>query len=175
VALSDPVTLAFRSCVGEFATGVTVVLVGGERPAGMTLNSFTSVSLEPLLVLVAVGHDSRTWTALRRERRFSVSILQRHQGEVALAFADRGAPFPSELIEPADGYLVVRDALAILRCSATEMIRAGDHDLAVGSIEGFSHPGGEPLIFHRGRFGGLEADAVVPRGHPIGVNEGAGW
>jgi flavin reductase (DIM6/NTAB) family NADH-FMN oxidoreductase RutF len=175
VAVSDAVALAFRGCVGEFATGVTVVLVGGERPAGMTLNSFTSVSLDPLLVLVAVDHDSRTWAALRREQRFSVSILQRHQGEVALAFAERGAPFPAELVTTDRDTLVVRNALATLRCSVTEMIRAGDHDLVVGSIEGFSHPGGEPLIFHRGRFGGLDADAVVPRGHPIGVNEGAGW
>ena len=175
MAVSDAVTMAFRGCVGEFATGVTVVLVGGEHPAGMTLNSFTSVSLEPLLVLVAVGHDSRTWSALGREQRFSVSILQRHQGDVALVFSEQGAPFPVDLVERVDGYLVVRDALATLRCSVTEMIRAGDHDLVVGGIEGFSHPGGEPLIFHRGRFGGLDADAVVPRGHPIGVNEGAGW
>jgi flavin reductase (DIM6/NTAB) family NADH-FMN oxidoreductase RutF len=175
LAVSDAVTLAFRSCVGEFATGVTVVVVGGERPAGMTLNSFTSVSLEPLLVLVAIGHDSRTWSALRREQRFSVSILQRHQGDVALAFSEQGAPFPSELVETSGGYLQVQDALATLRCSVAEMIQAGDHDLVLGDIAGFSHPGGEPLIFHRGRFGGLDADAVVPRGHPIGVNEGAGW
>jgi flavin reductase (DIM6/NTAB) family NADH-FMN oxidoreductase RutF len=70
---------------------------------------------------------------------------------------------------------VVRGAVATLRCRVREIVRAGDHDLVLGEILGFRHGGGEPLVFHRGRFGGVDPDAVVPSGHPIGVNEGAGW
>jgi flavin reductase (DIM6/NTAB) family NADH-FMN oxidoreductase RutF len=167
---------AFRDCVGEFATGVTVVTAeNGGAPSGMTLNSFTSVSLEPLLVLVSLGLGSRTLQAIRSSGAFGLSILRRDQRDVALDFAERDLPFPEAHVERVDGILVVRGAVATLRCRVREHVRAGDHDLVVGEILGFRHGGGEPLLFHRGRFGGLDADSVVPSGHPIGVNEGAGW
>ncbi len=54
-------------------------------------------------------------------------------------------------------------------------MRAGDHDLVLGRVSGITHGGGEPLVFHRGRFGGLLTDAVAPPGHPIALEEGAGW
>jgi hypothetical protein len=57
----------------------------------------------------------------------------------------------------------------------SSVTRAGDHDLVLGQVVGMTHPGGEPLIFHRGRFGGLAPDAEVPPGHPIALTEGAGW
>jgi flavin reductase (DIM6/NTAB) family NADH-FMN oxidoreductase RutF len=56
-----------------------------------------------------------------------------------------------------------------------DVVGAGDHDLVVGRVVGITHGGGEPLIFHRGRFGGLVADAQAPAGHPIALIEGAGW
>lgn len=167
----------FRLCIGEFATGVCVVTAEhDDGPAGMTLNAFTSVSLNPLLVLVSLGHGSRTLRAVRGSQRFAVSVLARHQRDAAVAFATRGAPFASELVARShDGFLVVRDAVACLMCELASVIAAGDHDLALGRVLGISHPGGEPLIFHRGRFGGLVTDALVPAGHPIGLDEGAGW
>jgi flavin reductase (DIM6/NTAB) family NADH-FMN oxidoreductase RutF len=168
---------AFRDAVGEFATGVTVVCAEHEdEPAGMTLNAFTSVSLDPLLVLVSLGHGSRTLNAVRRSGRLTVSVLHRHQQEVAIAFATPGAPFPAEHVRrTADGFLVVDGAAATHQCTVHEIVRAGDHDLVVGAVHDISHHGGEPLIFHRGRFGGLATDALVPPGHPIGMEEGAGW
>jgi flavin reductase (DIM6/NTAB) family NADH-FMN oxidoreductase RutF len=169
---------AFRDCVGEFATGVSVVTAqdGDGNPAGMTLNAFTSVSLEPLLVLVSLGHGSRTLHAITATRRFAVSILHRRQRDVAIAFAERGAPFPERLVErSSDGFIVVRDAAATIHCEAADVVRAGDHDLVLGEVVSITHHGGEPLLFHRGRLGGLEADALVPPGHPISLEEGAGW
>ena len=167
----------FRDCVGEFATGVTVVTAEhAGQPAGMTLNAFTSVSLEPLLVLVSLGHGSRTLAATLATRRFAVSILHREQRDVAIAFAERGAPFPMERVaRSADGYLVVRGAAATIHCEVADIVRAGDHDLVLGEVVSITHPGGEPLLFHRGRFGGLQTDALVPPGHPISLEEGAGW
>jgi len=169
---------AFRDSVGEFATGVTVVCAehpsGG--PAGMTLNAFTSVSLEPLLVLVSLGHGARTLEAVRASGQLSISVLHRGQRDVAIAFATPGAPFPAERVQRShDGFLVVRGAAATLHCRAADIRRAGDHDLVLGEVVGMTHHGGEPMVFHRGRFGGLLTDAFVPPGHPISLDEGAGW
>ena len=168
----------FRACVGEFAAGVTVVT--GEHdgtPAGMTLNSFTSVSLDPLLVLVSLAHGSRTLYVVRSSARFAVSVLRREQRELAIEFATPGAPFPADhMVRSTDGFLVVRDAVATLHCTLHELVTAGDHDLVVGEVAGITHNGGEPLIFHRGRFGGFAADALAPPGYGVAVvDEGAGW
>lgn len=144
--------------------------------AGMTLNSFTSVSLEPLLVLVSLGSGSRTLHATNASGRFAVSILDRRQREVALDFSEPGAPFPGHHVErDYEGFLAVRGAAAVLRCQVERIDRAGDHDLVLGEVISIAHGGGEPLLFHRGRFGGLELDAEVPSGHPIAIDDGAGW
>ena len=169
---------AFRNCVGEFASGVTVVTAEADGdPAGMTLNSFTSVSLEPLLVLVSLGHGSRTLAATAKSGQFAVSILHRGQQAVAIDFAERAAPFPHQHVTRTrqGGFLAVTGAAAVLCCRVAATERAGDHDLVVGEVVSIEHGGGEPLLFHRGRFGGMQMDAVVPAGHPISLDEGAGW
>jgi len=174
---SEALVGAFRGCVGEFATGVAVVTADHEGlSAGMTLNSFTSVSLEPLLVLVSLGNGSRTLHAATASERFAVSILKRDQREVALDFSEPGAPFPTRHVErDREGFLTVSGAAAVLRCHVERIEAAGDHALVLGQVVSIAHGGGEPLIFHRGRFGGLELDVVVPAGHPIAIDEGAGW
>jgi flavin reductase (DIM6/NTAB) family NADH-FMN oxidoreductase RutF len=142
----------------------------------MTLNSFTSVSLEPLLVLVSLGSGSRTLHATSASGRFAVSILSRGQRDVALDFSEAGAPFPAgHVARDREGFLPVSGAAAVLRCLVERIEVAGDHALVIGEVVSIAHGGGEPLIFHRGRFGGIELDAVVPAGHPIAIDEGAGW
>ena len=167
----------FRACVGEFATGVTVVASehDGVR-AGMTLNSFVSVSLDPLLVLVSLAHGTRTLQVARRSGRFAVSMLQREQTEAAVALATPGAPFPEEhMTSTPDGFVIVREAAASQHCELEQTIAAGDHDLVLGRVVGITHNGGEPLIFHRGRFGGMVVDTVVPPAQALAIEEGAGW
>jgi flavin reductase (DIM6/NTAB) family NADH-FMN oxidoreductase RutF len=168
---------AFRACVGEFATGVTVVASEQDGvPAGMTLNAFISVSLDPPLVLVSLAHGSRTLGVVRQSGRFAVSVLHRGQGEAAIELATPGAPFPEEhMTRSADGFLVVRGAAATQHCEVEEIAAAGDHDLVLGRVIGLTHDGGEPLIFHRGRFGGMVVDAVVPPAQALAIEEGAGW
>jgi flavin reductase (DIM6/NTAB) family NADH-FMN oxidoreductase RutF len=166
----------FRETVGAFATGVTVVTTRvGDSYAGMTLNSFTSVSLDPLLVLVSLAQGTRTLEMIGRSHRFTVNVLHRRQRDVALAFAKPGVPFPDghAMVDPA-GFLVVRHALAILRCDVFAIHTAGDHELVIGEVVDFDGSGGEPLIFHRGAFGGLDADALVPRGRVIGFAPSGG-
>src|SRR5215207_1389907 len=168
-------TGAFRACVGEFATGVTVVASEHDGvPAGMTLNAFISVSLDPLLVPLA--HGSRTLGVVRRTGRFAVSVLHREQREAAIELATPGAPFPEEhMTRTADGFVAVRDAAATQHCEVEQITRAGDHDLVLGRVIGITHNGGDPLIFHRGRFGGMVVDAVVPPTQALAIEEGAGW
>jgi flavin reductase (DIM6/NTAB) family NADH-FMN oxidoreductase RutF len=153
---------AFRTSVGEFATGVTVVTAAvGDRLAGMTLNSFTSVSLDPLLVLVSLAHGSRTLDVVLKGRTFAVSMLRRWQRDVAERFARRAADFPRYLVEERDGFLFVTDALVHLGCHVIQIVSAGDHDLVIGEVVTMNHRSGDPLIFHRGRLGGLAIDAHV--------------
>ncbi|MGH3262726.1 MAG: flavin reductase family protein, partial [Trebonia sp.] len=107
----------FRQCAGSFATGVAVVTAcDGEAVAGMTLNSFTSVSLRPLLVCVALARESRTLRILRRSGQFGISVLHAGQREAALTFARPGLPFCEDLTERfVDGYVFVVGALATMR------------------------------------------------------------
>ena len=177
VSTTTVLARAFRDSVGEFATGVTVVIAERDGvAAGMTLNSFTSVSLEPLLVLVALGHGARTLSMVTDTSNFTVSVLHRGQRDVATDFAKPGAPFAYQHVaRTADGALVVAGAAATVQCAVERITRAGDHDLVLGRVEGITHAGGEPLVFHRGRFGGLMTDAVVPPGARISLDEGAGW
>lgn len=168
---------AFRRAVGSFPTGVCVVTA--ERatgPAGMTLNSFTSVSLDPLLVLVSLAHGARTLAAVRESHRFALSILHRGQSEIALEFAARGSAFPADRVRRLDdGSLVVRHALAHLDCDVDAIVPAGDHDLVLGAVRDFEAVAGEPLVFHSGRFGGIAVDTEAPSGFAALLDEGIGW
>ena len=114
----------FRDVVGAFPTGVCVITTELHgHPSGMTMNSFTSVSLDPLLVLVSFIRESRTYPATIASGRFAVNILHRRQQEVALAFANRGASFPSEhTVVDQYGYVAVRHALALLRCEVFQVV-----------------------------------------------------
>lgn len=170
-------TQAFRKAVGSFATGVCVVTSEHEgRPAGMTLNSFTSISLEPLLVLVSMAHGSRTLAAVRGSRRFAVAILHRGQRELAVEFASRDTDFPHHLVRRTRfGFYPVREALAELFCDVHDIVTAGDHDLVVGHVREFLAGSGEPLVFHGGQFGGVDHDSPAPRSFIEFLDEGIGW
>lgn len=150
-------TQGFRRCAGEFATGVTVVTVpANDAPAGMTVNAFASISLEPLLVMIALTKATRTLEAIEADSRFAISVLERQQANVALAFARRGAPFPADHVEERDGCLAVRGALAIFDCRLADIVTTGDHRLVIGAVTDFEQRPGEPLLFHRSSFGSYQ-------------------
>jgi flavin reductase (DIM6/NTAB) family NADH-FMN oxidoreductase RutF len=156
----------FRECMGRFTTGVTVVLAEGpDAPAGMTVNSFASVSLEPLLVLVSLKQRSHTLATVRASGRFTISMLGQGQEPVARAFGRPKERFPREHISRyVDGHVYVRDALAWLRCRTHSLIGLGDHDVVVGEVEDFWIGTGEPLVFHSGSFVELGREqASAPR------------
>jgi flavin reductase (DIM6/NTAB) family NADH-FMN oxidoreductase RutF len=154
----------FRECMSTFTTGVTVVLAEAEAvPAGATVNSFTSVSLEPLLVLASLGRTSRTLRTIRSAGRFTISVLGREQEHVASAFSRPSAPFPEDLVtRSGEGLLYVRGALAHLACTMDAVHTMGDHDVVVGEISDMVVGHGDPLVFHRGAFVGLSGQDLAP-------------
>jgi flavin reductase (DIM6/NTAB) family NADH-FMN oxidoreductase RutF len=145
----------FRQAMGWFATGVTVITVDYEGTVqGMTANAFTSVSLDPLLVLVCVAHEARTHSHLHARKRFGINVLSEHQRAVsehyarpdrdpARAEAEAGAKFD----RTAHGTPVLHGALAYLECRLQSAQDAGDHTIFIAEVEDVVVRTGRPLIY----------------------------
>jgi flavin reductase (DIM6/NTAB) family NADH-FMN oxidoreductase RutF len=147
--------LAFRHVMRHFPTGVTVVTTEDEGiPHGMTANSVTSVSLEPVMLLVCLLRDARTSVAVQRRGRFAVNILCDHQEELSRRFALPGRDHFDgvQVDEGPDGLPLVRDALAHIVCSVADVVAAGDHDVVFGNVEHCHVNGGAPLLFFLGGY-----------------------
>ena len=147
-----------RAALGRFASGVTIVstVVDGSVH-GMTANAFTSVSLEPPLVLVSIAERARMDGRIRAAGRYGVSILRRDQERLSLHFAGTRLRTPAA---PAFtwrlGLPFVAGALAQLACRISDSHAAGDHVLHIGLVEGLWYEHGEPLVFHTGMFKALD-------------------
>ncbi|MDI3327513.1 MAG: flavin reductase family protein [Alicyclobacillaceae bacterium] len=144
-----------RYCFGRFATGVTVVTyaAAGER-YGITVNSFTSVSLDPPLLLVSIDRRAKACSKLEGTP-FAVNILAADQQELALHFA--GRPQEGLVVEWEEGEVAPRlgGVLAWIECRPWRAYDGGDHVLYLGEIEDFHYREGQPLIFYTGKFTSL--------------------
>jgi 3-hydroxy-9,10-secoandrosta-1,3,5(10)-triene-9,17-dione monooxygenase reductase component len=151
-----------RRVLGHFATGVTVVTACDETgPVGMVANSFTSVSLEPPLVLFCAGAESETWPQIRAAGSFCVNVLSAAQLELAIGFARKGTDRYEgvELEErPGGGPPHLAGSLAHVDCRISAEHPGGDHTIVVGQVEELAVTEDEeaaldgPLIFYRGGF-----------------------
>jgi flavin reductase (DIM6/NTAB) family NADH-FMN oxidoreductase RutF len=137
--LSDSKIL--RQAFGTFATGVTVVTVGGSTPHGMTANSFASVSLDPPLLLVCIEHDAIMHGCLAAARSFAVSVLASHQEGIARRFADRWRPLGLAQFDnldwlpgPLTGAPLITGAQAHFECDLWRSYDGGDHTIFVGRL-----------------------------------------
>jgi flavin reductase (DIM6/NTAB) family NADH-FMN oxidoreductase RutF len=161
-AQPDPVdTDAFRRAVGRFATGVTVVTTRSDGiDHAMTASAFTSVSLDPVLVLVCVEKDARFHDAVLDSGTWAVSILSASGRRAAEWFATRGRPLGGQLDRfphrrgAASGAALLGASLAWLQCATTAVHDGGDHDIVVGSVlevetSDLEEP---PLIYYRGSY-----------------------
>ncbi|MFV2194645.1 flavin reductase family protein [Nocardiopsis sp. LOL_012] len=157
--------------MSTFATGVTVITVGGDTPHGMTANAFCSVSLDPPLVLCCVSGTARLHKAVVSEGHFAVSVLCAEQEGTARYFADRARPEGREQFAsvewfpgPGTGAPLVADALGWLECEVTEEVVAGDHSVFVGRVlHAVTGPDRSALLFHGGAFQGLGAPRATGR------------
>jgi len=156
-----------RQVCGHFVTGVTVITsgeVGGEC-GGTTVNSFTSVSLEPPLVLFCLHNDSRLREMVEGGRSFAVNFLAGRQEQVAWKFAGKQTANLSDvphMRSAAAGTPVLSDALAFLACTLVSQFDGGDHTIYLGEVvELGAARGRDPLIFFKGALGAL-ADEPHP-------------
>jgi flavin reductase (DIM6/NTAB) family NADH-FMN oxidoreductase RutF len=151
-------TVAYRRALGAFATGVCVVTAdSAQGPLGLTVNSFTSVSLEPRLILWCLDERSERWPAFAAADRFAVHVLPAVDRSRAARFA-RGVALlgPGEFERRDDGPPCLPEALARFECATHDRIQMGDHMIIVGRVEAFSAAEGDALTFWRGRYGQLE-------------------
>ncbi len=149
----------FRTAMGQFATGITVVTAfDGDEVHGMTANSFTSVSLDPPLLLVCVDRRNRTHSLLPTVGRFAVNILSEDQEEVSRYFAgDRDLAIPYELVDRERAKSpVFADVLAWIDCKLWQTYDGGDHSIFVGEVEQLQVTGGRPLLFFQGGYNRLQ-------------------
>ena len=141
--------------MGQFATGVAVVTTRG--PAGLTTNAFSSLSLDPILVLVCLDLGSRTLAAVREHERLAVNVLAAGQRELAVRFSGKAshaekfadAPWREEA-----GVPVLEGAVAWVAGPVRELAPGGDHVIAITAVEALGAPGGDPLLFHGGEYRG---------------------
>jgi 3-hydroxy-9,10-secoandrosta-1,3,5(10)-triene-9,17-dione monooxygenase reductase component len=148
---------AYRDTIGHFASGVTIVTTSGPAgPAGMTTNAITSLSLEPLLLLVCFERRSRTLAVVRTSERFAVNILRAEDEELAAVFASKRVPrekFESVTHVEAHGVPVLDGALAWIACSLRELRPGGDHVIGIGEVIGMgTGEERDPLVYYRGRY-----------------------
>jgi len=147
-----------RRAFGAFATGVTVVTIGGGNPHGMTANSFTTVSLDPPLALVCVDRLAVTHARLEMSAVFGVSVLAAGHEKVARYFADGDRPTgPAQFAdvdwEPGQrtGVPMISGALAWFECEVWRQYHGGDHSIFVGRVLTAERRGDdEGLLFHYG-------------------------
>jgi flavin reductase (DIM6/NTAB) family NADH-FMN oxidoreductase RutF len=156
-----PVDLAaFRRAAGQFPTGIVVVCTSlNGSPHAMTVSAFTSVSLEPLLVLFCAEKIARFHDTVLAAGCWSVSVLDENSEKSARWLATRGRPLEGQLDTighhpgAETGMPILDSALSALECRTTAVHDGGDHTIVVGEVVGVTEPrDGDPLIHHRGRY-----------------------
>ena len=152
----------FRLVLSHFATGVTIVTTcdADLRPTGLTASAFSSVSLDPPLVLICVDHKSQSYPTLREAGRFAINVLHHEHEPISRRFASTrldkfdGVAFRLGAL----GLPLIEGALAHLECQTVNAHVEGDHTIFVGRIESAQVGDGEPLLYYRGRYHRLRGD-----------------
>ena len=157
----DPAAVAaarqFRDVLGRFASGVTVVTtMSGDEPVGMTCQSFSSVSLDPPLVLFVPAKTSRAWPLMQRAGKFCVNFLSDDQAELSNTMASRGTDKFAGVSwrrSATTGSPVLDGALGYVDCSIHTVLEAGDHYVVIGRVlELVAAQAEKPLLFYQGKY-----------------------
>ncbi|WP_144510267.1 flavin reductase family protein [Bacillus sp. FJAT-22090] len=152
----------FKAAMGNYPTGVTVVTAFNDegKPMGMTVNSFASVSLDPLLILWSIDKSAYSYEDFLKVDKFTVNILAADQAHLCTLFSskveDRFSNCDwqkSELNLP-----ILSDTLATLQCKVYSQIDAGDHTTIIGELLDIQNNSKEPLLYHRRTIGGIPQD-----------------
>lgn len=152
--------VSFRRVMSRFPTGVTIVATNDPdgAPIGLTVNAFTSVSLEPPLVLVCIGHTSSSHGRLIEGEGFSVNVLSVSQSAIAVRFASEpsGGRFDEVSWRAGpSGHPLISGAASWMECTLEEVLPGGDHSILVGRAEAFGVGHDPPMVFCEGAFGSV--------------------
>lgn len=158
---NDPVIDSgdFRQVLGHFPTGVTVVTAtGAERPIGVAIGSFASISLDPPLVGFFLGSSSASWPPIEESGHFCVNVLTSEQQELCGVMASKSdTKFDGVDITPApgSGAPVLPDIHAMIDCRIESVVPTGDHNLVIGRVLGLevTKPDAAPMVFYKGQYG----------------------
>ena len=155
--LPEPPVL--RDVMSNFATGITVLTAGGDHCHGMTANAFSSVSLDPPMVLCCIARNAQMHDALIQSRYFGVSVLSADQEHLARHFASRNRPEGLAQFEDIEwtparrsGAPLLDGSLAWLECEVAEVYHGGDHSIFLGTVLDATRRAGEALLFFDGDF-----------------------
>ncbi|MGI9261377.1 MAG: flavin reductase family protein [Woeseiaceae bacterium] len=151
---------AFRQCLGKFTTGVTVVTCSDQdgNPCGITANSFSSVSLEPPLVLWNIAKVSNSLEAYLEAQHFAINILSADQEAVSSHFArsDHTLFDDIDFVVSENGAPLLPGTIANFECRTHTIHDCGDHFIIIGEVERFNVEDGNPLVFYSGRYRDLD-------------------
>jgi len=169
---------AFRQAAGRFASGVTVVTTrASQGHYGMTVSSFASLSLNPLLVTVSINRSSSLLEFVRSAEAFAVSVLASDQEQVAAYFATRGrTPEPAGFATVPTtarqtGAPIIDDCLSWFDCTVEDLLPGGDHEILVGRVAAAGGRTGEPLVYWAGGYRALTAE-VSPSDRLANASDG---
>jgi 3-hydroxy-9,10-secoandrosta-1,3,5(10)-triene-9,17-dione monooxygenase reductase component len=160
----------FRSVMAAYPTGVTIVTAGAQDLlCGMAANSFTSVSLDPPLVLVCSQHQTRTLDAAKKSGRFAIHMLGSDQVHHVRSFVGRDAARFGAVGYELDehGTPILDEWIALLVCRLERIVDAGDHEIMIGEVERCERRVHPPLLFHDSKFHELPALAAIPMKPPL--------
>jgi len=151
----------FRQVMGNFATGITVVTTRdrGGNPYGLTVNSFTSVSLDPILVLVCLDNRLSGLQAFKDSKHFGVSMLSDRQEDLSRMFAKKDSERPLNIyFEGRLGLPLLKHSLAVMECETVEVYAGGDHQIFLGEVKSAEVLQPEaPLLYFRGKYDRLRS------------------
>jgi flavin reductase (DIM6/NTAB) family NADH-FMN oxidoreductase RutF len=143
----------FRTAMGKFATGVTVIATDVEGDVhGMTANAFMSVSLSPKLVVISIGEKAKILEKIKQSQSFSVNILAADQQELSMIFAGQIKEPREVIFDRLDGKPVLAGAVAQIACEVSAEHVEGDHTLFIGRVTDIKLEDVEPLLFFSGRY-----------------------
>ncbi len=153
----------FKEVMGNYPTGVTIVTARNEEgePVGLTVNSFASVSLDPLLVLWSIDHRVSSLEAFKSADHFAIHILSGDQQDLCKTFASKDTDrFNSCTWESSEYNLpVINDAYAVLQCKTFKQVEAGDHTILIGEVQDIQKSDTkEPMMYHQRRFGPIPVE-----------------
>ncbi|MDQ0229571.1 flavin reductase family protein [Metabacillus malikii] len=154
-------TELFKEVMGNYPTGVTVVttVTSEGTPIGLTVNSFASVSIDPLLILWSIDKRVSTYEEFTKTNKFAVHVLASDQGDLCSLFASKGTDrFANCEWRLKEGLPILADVAGVLHCHTYKTIDAGDHTILIGEVVEIESDKKEPLLYHKRKFGGIPAE-----------------